>query len=436
LKQQIFSVLSILLRVENENGNILHNFIGRLRFEFKKSNFMIKMKGDGRKNGFSMLCAIVAILILTTNATEDRCSPVRTLLVGWIGDGKTSFCNKYDGTTCGFIPEQPSEYADTSSVYLGNHFADSLGFGENRVEDDQQSLSGSAYAMSTTLIGINGTDLRAVLWLVPCAEHRTKLEAIASMRAYMDMIGSEIPLVAIFNPASPHNACVKDRSSFLQVTREHGVNVRDVIHFDDFNLASFNDQFSEVHPILLPPVEIFHSFLEGQDPRVLAAKLKMRRELKCESIPSELSAVRGDVDSTRSELRSEGEVPGCSKSGSCDHISLQGLENCDRSSCGEWGKTCSRTLSVKHNCNTFCKRYDHFQDGDCLARNQQKQDLYNSQYKACQDDIQTAYNTCAEHRDQAIAALQSHNTAVSSRLDTLLEKERVLVDKSNRCGDI
>jgi len=82
----------------------------------------------------------------------------KALMLGWTGGGKTRFCNLYDESYCGI--ESDSEESTTKTLYFGNYFIDSRGFGDNSKNDGP--VSSSMQAIVETLTGLNGKTINAV----------------------------------------------------------------------------------------------------------------------------------------------------------------------------------------------------------------------------------------------------------------------------------
>jgi len=79
------------------------------------------------------LPVVTAFLVLTALfSTSHAAEPILAGLLGWTGDGKTRFCNTYDGTYCG--AEGSGGRSQTVDTYVGRRFIDPAGFGDNRAK--------------------------------------------------------------------------------------------------------------------------------------------------------------------------------------------------------------------------------------------------------------------------------------------------------------
>jgi len=128
-----------------------------------------------------------------------------------------------DGSICRKAKTSNSEESETSEVHIGHHMVDTPGFGDNRGMQDLQedSLTASLDAIEQTLLAVNRTKVRAFAWLVPCAERRSKKEALDLMTLFKEMSGAGVPIIAIFNPGSAENKCVKKPSEFQDLAARH-----------------------------------------------------------------------------------------------------------------------------------------------------------------------------------------------------------------------
>ena len=63
-------------------------------------------------------------------------------------------------------------------------------------------------------------DISSILWLVQCTECDIKIEDIKIMKLAVQLIGADIPLVAVFNTGHPKNVCVKIEEVFIRKSAE------------------------------------------------------------------------------------------------------------------------------------------------------------------------------------------------------------------------
>jgi hypothetical protein len=155
-------------------------------------------------------------LLLLVVLQQAACSH---LLVGCTGCGKTSFCNRNDGSVCGV---EGSDGSSTTSVtYSGNFLIDCPGFGENRLQTSNASAGDPTLDVARHILdAVDQKEIGSVLWMVPCTERNVKIEDVKIMKLVRQMIGKNIPLVAIFNKGHPNGVCVKTVESFVNKCAE------------------------------------------------------------------------------------------------------------------------------------------------------------------------------------------------------------------------
>ena len=320
--------------------------------------------------------AVLLMVLVASSALAGALGAVdsvaRGLLVGWTGDGKSYFCNTFDGTVC----EQPKgyqsgEHSSTSSTYFGMCFVDTIGFGDNRKNGSVTTEQASVLAIGETLRAVNGTLLRAVVWIVPCAERKAKDEALRLMSLLSQMLGRPVPIVAVFNPAHPTNECVKNPKDFVALAVERGVAVSEVVHIRDFKMEQFKSKYSMPFRVMVPwnLTAILHSL----DPVFLANQMQRLRELECERLPSHLAGVRENATALEASVRSESSLAVCVREACV--LGQPQLSSCTRNVCAEEGQDCPKSCVVgrvfcKTSCYKYCKRYTQVEDLACQQSNQ------------------------------------------------------------------
>jgi hypothetical protein len=121
------------------------------------------------------------------------------LLYGKTGAGKTWFCNRNDGSYCG--REGNDGFSTTGNPYKGNILIDMRGtFGNREGETSIQTVN-------ETLRIANTTSLYGMLWMVECQTSNPNGQEIKYMKFIIDTLGSQLPVIALFNPGSAENKC-------------------------------------------------------------------------------------------------------------------------------------------------------------------------------------------------------------------------------------
>ena len=150
-----------------------------------------------------MLCAVVKPIVCTNT--------VYTMLVGWTGDGKSFFCDRFDGTRCQasdvvYVPEQST----TNSSYVGYHFIDTVGFGDNRKLSP--TLDDSLAALNNTL---HATDERALA--TKMSQYR-ELECEALPGRLVSIRANSNELLGTIKDESSIPMCVRDQCTLAPVS--------------------------------------------------------------------------------------------------------------------------------------------------------------------------------------------------------------------------
>ena len=177
---------------------------------------------------------IVLLLCLTalTDAVQCRTSNVpRTLLWGGAGVGKTHWCTQNEGTSCG--PEAFRNKGVTSKTICMEHFIDvpgADGISESSTEEIDNWAQANIEALDDILRTVNTTQLRAIMWVVPCTA-RTPATWLKSTHLLMEIIGNAVPVVALFKtdndtPCDPR----KSPQEFIDLVRDFKIDIRDNGH--------------------------------------------------------------------------------------------------------------------------------------------------------------------------------------------------------------
>ena len=409
----------------------------------------------------SLLFVSIITSALNVAALEGGCPRGCTLLQGWLGVGKTFFCNKYDGTVCPQCDNHELQGACTAESYKGNSFIDGPGLGHNTAILSSSGLDGSLWAIYETLRACNSTDIRAVAWVVPCTTHRTQVEAFDLMKLIKDMLGAPIPFVAIFNPADPRNSCVTTDADFMNQAATHGLRIDDVIHIDDFDLIKFEERFAKTFRVILPPE--LERMLEKQDPKYLAAQIKKARDARCDELPGHLQALRTEMNSVSASIVvPEASVGDCAqqpcttKTCTPRHCTAPKvtIDDCSREVCISYDNVCSGWGPFK-DCGLQCSSRKSYEDPGCITRNDHrastaKQELdaclsqseinhatctnsAKDEFDACQVAQHSEYSQCQFDRNATIAQLENKNTDFRKQLELLRQDESMSLSNLNTC---
>lgn len=143
------------------------------------------------------------------------------LLVGSTGVGKSHVCNMFDGTVC--ERRVCGEHSCTRAVYVGQRFIDTPGFGETQGTDTHPTLG----TLQVILRGVNGTRLTSIMWVVPCVgQRRTPGEVWSAMTLLSAFIGSQVPVIVLFNTVTAQNIrCERGVEKFMATARAFGIPV-------------------------------------------------------------------------------------------------------------------------------------------------------------------------------------------------------------------
>ena len=209
--------------VENFSGPAAQFYCGIQHLIPIRSNFQ----------SYSLLSKMFRVFVVLSCIAAAN---AHVLLTGDHGSGKTKFFCHHEGKDC---QGSSSEMSDTSHIQVGGFSIDTPGFLENRVQEGE--LQGSSWATYTILDGIRGVGINAIAWVVNCNVVKGKYD---DMKYFSDMLGNGIPIVAVFNDYG-HGSCIKNQDSFLKFTSDMGINVQEVIMFNDFNKEQFMGKYSE-----------------------------------------------------------------------------------------------------------------------------------------------------------------------------------------------
>eukprot|EP00435_Cladocopium_sp_Y103_P054999 s73_g18.t1 len=280
-----------------------------------------------------------------------------------------------DGPKCRKPKKDTSaERSDTTVVYIGKHMVDTPGFGDNRVERSaEDALTSSLDAIEKNLIAVNLTKIRAVGWLVPCTERRTKKEALELMKLLKDMTGEGIPTVAIFNPGSPENKCVKEPSDFQALARQHGVAIS-----------------------------------EGRDVKKLASRLKDIRRTRCQSLPSELQDTRNFMAGLRAKIKKEHLLAHCEMQ-NCT-LSDPKMDDCLRQVCASEKKDCWRSgFRRKKRCIKVCAEYKTVTDQESKEGNQHRRKAAKQAHADCVATAEKRHLECRKDHEALKEEIKKKN---------------------------
>jgi hypothetical protein len=113
-----------------------------------------------------MSSALMLLTLLALGLLVGPATGALTLLVGYTGVGKSYVCNRHDGTVCETkdVCTMSSARSCTNTTYMGAHFIDSMGFGDNHptpspAPGTPPSLHPTLRAVKETLTTVNGTQV-------------------------------------------------------------------------------------------------------------------------------------------------------------------------------------------------------------------------------------------------------------------------------------
>lgn len=372
---------------------------------------------------------VVKVFILSILGVQGHGKGV---LVGWTGDGKTTFCNRYDSThNCG--KEGVNGIATTSVPFVGADFIDTPGFGENRI-NDLGAAGSSLQAIKKTLQGVDGKLINALIWMVPCCEVNTKGEAVEFMHYFHDLMGKNIPIVAIFNPAHDANQCVKKEDDFMKFAYERGLPIQQIIHFKKFNVAEFKRQYSKEYQVILPPD--YEEILDGNDPKKIKSKLDEYRRQQCSQLPEALKDLRKEQQDTISKIREESSVPTCEvKDLNEADLEKPRMRNCQEEKCIERQVAKSNYVFFSV-AKVYCAKTEIVTDQGCVLTNKAEADLFAARMQLAKDNTEISKQTCARNRIDAIKKLNEANSHYTSQIENCKLLEASIQAQLNTCFDI
>lgn len=373
--------------------------------------------------------------------------------MGYTGHGKSFFCNKFDGTVCERQEDCPpsSAHSCTSSTYFGRHFIDSMGFGDNRVvpspaPGSNPGLHPTLAAIKETLTSVNGTQLRALVWVINCMEVRTSYEAIRTAALTSRSLGTSIPIVALFNPNSKGATCVKDPKAFVANALEHGVRVQEVLHMDAFRLTDFEARYSTAYPVHVPST--LAEDLARIDPDRLAAdldkvveRMAKARKLRCDTLPGHLKDVRSSIAKVKAGVVDEGSFPICTQS-KCDHIGAPQPRSCSVKFCADYKKSCRSCggfvgkVTGKSCCSEYCAREEMRDDTACVAANAAAIKHSEDLLRQCISSSALALAACEEDRAARVAQARATNKGLAAQVVVLTADEASTLASMANCDKV
>jgi len=354
----------------------------------------------------SMLCCFAL-------ANDDL---IRAVLTGWGGDGKTHFCNKYENDQCGL--ECSSVKSCTTDAYMGNHFIDTPGFGENRLDygSVNNPLKGSLHSIEVSLTATNATYIRAIVWMVACLDHRAKPESLLMTKIMVRMIGKPVPLVVIFNTAtSKTDKCEMNPQEFIDVAKEYGVDIREVILFTEFDLDAFENKYHQKYQVIIP--ENLHEILARDDP---TAELERLRNLQCLSLPDQIEKLHQHQTQLINNIKKDFECP----TRQCSIPSIP-QENCLHEHCAEYRWIDVGITKIRNGCS----RTEMISDQACVVRVSANAAARNRNLEACIQAANNDVNQCLE----SLKRQHDYNDGIRTQLATLSKQEEFIVAKQRTC---
>lgn len=341
-----------------------------------------------------------------------------------------------DGSNCRKAKTSNSEESETSEVHIGHHMVDTPGFGDNRGMQDLQedSLTASLDAIKQTLLAVNRTKVRAFAWLVPCAERRSKKEALDLMALFKEMSGAGVPIIAIFNPGSAENKCVKKPSEFQALAARHKVVISEVIHFDNFDLKSIQSRYTMEYQVMIPGN--LHDLLKQKDVKHLASQLQDFRRTRCQSLPSELQETRNFMAGLRGEIQVENVAAKCRRN-ECP-FKEPTLESCSSKVCTSEKLECWRSglFGMDKDCAKVCKEYKLVTDQECVKRNQRRMALARETVDDCHARAKEQYDECLKVHAAAQEEIKQKNEELRESILALSLAEKDLLAKQKTCDKV
>eukprot|EP00040_Diaphanoeca_grandis_P009353 m.48526 g.48526 ORF g.48526 m.48526 type:complete len:279 (+) comp20770_c1_seq1:263-1099(+) len=249
----------------------------------------------------------------------------------------------------------------------------------------------SLQMISKILTAFNTTRLRSVVWVVPCTIYKTGAEAWALMKLFIELVGS-LPIVAIFNPGSEKNSCVKDQNGFQEMAMDHAIKIEEIIEFKDFNLDTFHEHYAESYQVILPPPSDLKSALEANDPKILGDRLEAYRKLECDKLDGRLDSITFELKRNRESTKSEDSIPKCSiLSENCRDIKIPKYEDCTREYCVRNEFNCALLGFLW--CTERCAEYKVKNDTGCDRTNKRLDKTYNEDRENCFRDAEKKKRT-------------------------------------------
>lgn len=358
----------------------------------------------------------------------------RSVLLGATSVGKSFLCSKVEGAKCESLLYVPGR-STTEDVTFHNHLIDTPGFFDNSMKMliSGESLTGTHAAIKKTLKEIDNHDLRVFLWVVPCTTRNIFAEEYKIMKLFEQMVGSNIPLVAVFNPGHPTNQCVMDIEGFNKGASAHGLNVRDVIHINDFDIDVLENRYTDKFRVILP--DNFDDILmNAVGIEQLAEFLKEERESQCAELPAHLKDIRDRIAIARRSVRDDSAIAKVPPKPGCHHIPIPDAVDCGRQRCAEYDKSCDQFLFFK-NCDTYCQRYESYTDLGCVAMNEAKQLQHGISLKQCQENQERDVAESIENRNSALRKLHEDNQKYRTEEESLLVEEENISARFASCDN-
>lgn len=397
----------------------------------------------------------------TPGGTPDgstSATPCRALLVGYTGVGKSFFCNHVDGTVCEATNKCPPDSAEscTSSTYFGRHFVDSVGFGDNKVVPTPlpgatPALHPTLAAVQETLTAVNGTHLRALVWVMNCMNRKVPLEELRVAALMSKALGTSIPIVGLFNPNGPGLRCLRETGPFVAKAQSHGIHVREVYTFDSsrpegFSVEGFEARFATAYPVHVPPT--LGADLARVDPGRMSAELDRvvehlaeARRLRCNTLPAHLETVRGRAAALRASKVSESDFPLCVM-GKCDHIGAPQPRSCSVKFCADYKKSCRSCggfvgkVTGKSCCSEYCAREEMRDDTACVAANAAAIKHSEDLLRQCISSSALALAACEEDRAARVAQARATNKGLAAQVVVLTADEASTLASMANCDKV
>jgi len=251
------------------------------------------------------------------------------------------------------------------------------------------------------------------------------------MKLFVKMIGTSIPIIAVFNPMSQSNKCLKEADTFLQFTKSQELTIAEVVNINEFNLSTFRSKYKDHHKVVLP--SNLNDIFDSSDPNCAAGKIKKFRELECSTVHEKLQNTRAQLDAHHSKLRSESTIAACPAVSQCN-IAQPRVEDCSYMACVQWGEHCDRFMFFSLGCDTYCARHERRDRPDCVARNNNARDKFNNELQTCKSKASNDYNACNSSRDRQLTELNQRNRELHALIKTEKDVESELVERMNKCN--